>query len=43
MKVFESLREALRQGYYVQDRIINGYLVVTRTSHGFARALVILK
>jgi hypothetical protein len=38
--VFTSLAEALRQGYQVYDRSSEGYLVRTRTSSGWALALV---
>jgi hypothetical protein len=40
MREFTSLREALQQGFYVQERTPEGYAVVTRTSHGLARAFV---
>ena len=41
--VFHSLDEAVRYGYEVCDRISDGYLVRTRTSGGFAFALVMLR
>lgn len=42
MKVFQSLNEAKKQGYYVEDvtHEFPGYVVVTQTAHGFARAFV---
>ena len=40
LMVFKSLAEALRAGYEVYDRTPNGYLVRTRTSAGWAKALV---
>lgn len=39
--VFKTLQEALRAGYQVYDRTKEGYLVRTRTSNGWAMALVI--
>jgi hypothetical protein len=38
--VFDSLAEALHAGYQVYDRYERGYLVRTRTSSGWAMALV---
>lgn len=38
--VFASLGEALRAGYQVYDRTSDGYLVRTRTTAGWAMALV---
>jgi hypothetical protein len=38
--VFKSLADALRAGYQVYDRTSDGYLVRTRTSAGWAIALV---
>lgn len=38
--VFLSLNEALRAGYSVYDRRPNGYLVRTRTTSGWALAIV---
>lgn len=40
LMVFRSLEEALRAGYQVYDRTTEGYLVRTRTSAGWAIALV---
>jgi hypothetical protein len=40
IQVFRSLAEALRAGYSVYDRTENGYLVRTRTSSGWAMAIV---
>jgi hypothetical protein len=40
MKVFDSLGEALRQGYVVYDHDAAGYTVRIATSRGWARALV---
>ncbi len=40
LMVFKNLVEALRAGYQVYDRTPNGYLVRTRTSAGWAIALV---
>lgn len=42
MKVFESLAEALRQGYQVYDRVPAGYLVRTQIEGQWAFALVLL-
>jgi len=42
MLVFASLREALRAGFQVEDRVANGYVVRTRTQHGWARAIVVV-
>ena len=41
--VFKSLADALRAGYQVYDRTENGYLVRTRTTSGWAMALVAFK
>ena len=38
--VFSSVSEALRAGFQIYDRTSNGYLVRTRTSRGWALALV---
>jgi hypothetical protein len=43
MKVFESLTEALRQGYHVHTRVPEGYLVRTRVRDRWALALVSLR
>jgi hypothetical protein len=43
MKVFESLREALRQGYEVYTRVPEGYLVRIRVRDRWALALVALR
>ena len=40
LHVFKSLAEALRAGYQVYDRTKDGYLVRTRTSAGWAIAIV---
>jgi len=40
MIVFKSLADALRAGFQVYDRTPEGYLVRTRTSSGWAMALV---
>jgi hypothetical protein len=40
LMVFKSLAEALRAGYQVYDRTADGYLVRTRTSAGWAIAVV---
>ena len=40
LMVFKSLADALRAGYQVYDRTADGYLVRTRTSAGWAIALV---
>jgi hypothetical protein len=42
MKVFESLTEALHQGYQVYARVPEGYLVRTRVRDRWALALVAL-
>lgn len=39
--VFHSIAEAQRAGYEVCDRTPEGYLVRTRTSRGWALAIVI--
>jgi hypothetical protein len=41
--VFPSLVEALRNGFQVYDRTADGYVVRTRTSAGWAMALVRVK
>jgi hypothetical protein len=41
--VFPSLAAALRAGFEVYDRTAEGYLVRTRTSNGWALALVRLR
>jgi hypothetical protein len=41
MKVFESLTEALRQGYQVYARAPEGYLVRTRVRDHWALALAL--
>lgn len=41
--VFKSIAEALRAGYHVLDRTPEGYLVRTRTSRGWAMAIVRLE
>jgi hypothetical protein len=38
--VFKTLADALRAGYHVYDRTDHGYLVRTRTSAGWAMAIV---
>ncbi|HEY8314621.1 MAG TPA: hypothetical protein VIG51_10700 [Candidatus Baltobacteraceae bacterium] len=38
--IFKSLAEALGAGYQVYDKTADGYVVRTRTSHGWAMALV---
>jgi len=38
--VFSSVDEALRAGFQVYDRTSYGYLVRTRTSRGWALAIV---
>jgi hypothetical protein len=38
--VFSSIGEAMRAGFQVYDRTSNGYLVRTRTAHGWALAIV---
>jgi hypothetical protein len=40
MMVFSTLGAALRAGYHVFDRIPEGYLVRTRTTKGYALAIV---
>jgi hypothetical protein len=42
MTVFRSLVDAIKAGYEVYDRTDTGYLVRTRTSGGWALALVAL-
>lgn len=41
MKVFESLNEAIRQGYELYDRLPAGYLVRTALYDRWAFALVV--
>jgi hypothetical protein len=43
LTVFKSLADALRAGFQVYDRTSDGYLVRTRTSNGWAMALVTCK
>jgi hypothetical protein len=43
MTVFSSLTAALDAGFHVYDRTENGYLVRTRTTHGWVLALVDLR
>lgn len=38
--VFKTLADALRAGYHVYDRTEHGYLVRTRTTAGWAMAIV---
>lgn len=40
LMVFKSLADALRAGFQIYDRTTDGYLVRTRTDHGWAMALV---
>ena len=40
LMVFTSLADALRAGFQVYDRTSEGYLVRTRTTTGWAMALV---
>jgi hypothetical protein len=41
--VFTTLADALRAGFQIYDRTAEGYLVRTRTSSGWAMALVTSK
>ena len=41
--VFKSLADALRAGFQVYDRTSEGYLVRTKTTNGWAMALVTCK
>ena len=43
LMVFKSLADALRAGFQVYDRTSDGYLVRTRTTNGWAMALVTSK
>jgi hypothetical protein len=43
LMVFTSLADALRAGFQVYDRTSEGYLVRTRTTSGWAMALVTSK
>jgi hypothetical protein len=43
MIVFQSLTEAIRQGYQVFDRTNEGYIVRTRIGNVWALALVVLR
>ena len=40
LTVFEKLTDALNAGYHVYDRTPKGYLMRTRTTAGWALALV---
>ena len=40
--VFHSVQEALHAGFEIYDRTPTGYLARTRTSNGWAMALVIV-
>jgi hypothetical protein len=40
---FNSLAEAIRAGFQVYDRTPEGYVVRTKTSGGWALALVVLR
>jgi predicted transcriptional regulator len=40
LRIFSSLAEAIRAGYQVYDRLPDGYLVRTKTSSGWAMAIV---
>jgi hypothetical protein len=40
IRVFSSLSDALQAGFRVYDRTSYGYLVRTRTPHGWALAVV---
>jgi hypothetical protein len=40
IKVFSSVGEALRAGFQVYDRTSYGYLARTRTSRGWALAVI---
>jgi hypothetical protein len=39
--IFKTLADALRAGYQVYDRTSDGYLVRTKTSAGWAMAMVL--
>ena len=41
--VFQSLTEAIRQGYHIADRTENGYVVRIQASAGWAMAVVDLR
>jgi hypothetical protein len=43
MLVFASLIEALLAGHQVECRATSGYVVRTRTRHGWAHALVVVR
>jgi hypothetical protein len=43
LMVFKSLADALRAGFQIYDRTPEGYLVRTKTSSGWAMALVTCK
>jgi hypothetical protein len=43
MTVFNSLSDALRAGFQVEDRAPNGYVVRIRTQSGWARAIVVVR
>ena len=43
MVIFHSVDEALRAGYQIYDRSESGYLARTKTSRGWALALVELR
>jgi hypothetical protein len=40
LMVFNSLSEAIRNGFQVYDKCPDGYLVRTRTERGWAMAIV---
>jgi hypothetical protein len=40
IRTFATLGEAMRAGFYVYDKVPNGYLVRTRTAAGYALAIV---
>lgn len=43
MLIFHTLTDAIKAGFQVYDRTASGYLVRTRTSAGWALALVELR
>ena len=40
VRVFHSINDALRAGFEIADRTVNGYLARIRTPRGWALALV---
>ena len=43
LMVFKTVADAIRAGYEIYDKTDFGYLCRTRTSNGWAMAMIILK